>query len=161
MSVYQCMECTKYTDDLDVMPCGQESCTKFKPINVATIHYLDDKKKIRQMRCSVNLPNATMFTNSIPAVTCPKCLQGIKEDWIATNAPSSPEVTASAEPSLPEDATILDLGLPDHIAEALIEDKRFHFAADLIGFIKNPKNEFNVANLCPEDIEILKAALYL
>lgn len=159
MSVYRCMSCEKHTDDLDVMPCGKESCDKFKPLNVATVHFAKKVNDAVTIGCNVDKRNAMHMTNSVPAVTCPKCLNGIKEDWQAANL-SLPGVTGKSTSPLPEDATIGDLGLPEHILAALQADKRFHFAIDLIGFI-NSKNEFDVANLTNDDLIIIKAALYL
>jgi len=159
MSVYRCMTCNKHTDDLDVMPCGKETCDKFKPLNVATVHFVKQEKLGVSLGCDVDKRNALHMTDSVPAVTCPKCLQGIKRDWLLSN-PSLPETKSQTNPSLPENATVSDLGLPDHIVTAIIQDKRFHFATDLIGFI-NSKNEFNVANLTNDDLTIIKASLYL
>lgn len=98
MPTYRCRKCSKYTEWLDVPPCGEDCDAEFQ--SVATIHYHEHSRNtITDILCNGTSPmNLEIKTTTIlSAATCPRCIEKYEELEKLAASDKMPEDKPSAD----------------------------------------------------------------
>jgi hypothetical protein len=91
---FKCSSCRKTTNNLDTPPCGDNDCTKFRPVKIVITHFAYNDKGKKMIACINKVNDSVRSNHLLTTVNCPACLAlvpKILNKKYGTPLPSEPE----------------------------------------------------------------------